>query len=203
MPAFDAVIVPGGGLLDDCTLPPWVLNRFERAIDRAGGAPIIALSAGTFHKPRPVYESLVGAQWLIAQGYPADRVLTETSSWDTIGNAYFARTIHTDPARFHNLLIVNSEFHMPRTEAIFRWIFGLAPQAGQLTFETVPDQGLSPEALAARQARESASLAKLAHLQSTFTTLAAVHQWLFTNHEAYAAGLIPTRSQDPAVLKSY
>jgi hypothetical protein len=203
LPEFDAILVPGGGLLDDGSLPPWVINRFERAIARAEDAPIIALSAGTTHKRRAFFEATAGAQWLLTQGYPANRILTETSSRDTIGNAYFARTIHTDPARFRKLLIITSAFHMPRTEAIFRWVFGLAHAEYELDFEAVPDTGLSHEALVARGAREHASLDAFRKTEAKLRTLSAVHNWLFTAHEAYATGLTPRKSRDPAVLASY
>jgi hypothetical protein len=165
LPEFDAILVPGGGLLDDGSLPPWVINRFERAISRAEDAPIIALSAGTTHKRRAVFEATAGAQWLLA---------------------------HTDPARFRKLLIITSAFHMPRTEAIFRWIFGLAQAEYKLD-----------EALAAREAREQASLAAFRKTEAKLRTLSAVHNWLFTAHEGYAAGLTPRKSFDPAVLASY
>ena len=66
---FDAVIVPGGGVWDGGKLPPWVENRFDKALDIANGAFIISLSAGTPHKPppldsagRPIFESAAGAE---------------------------------------------------------------------------------------------------------------------------------------------
>ena len=62
--------------------------------------------------------------------FRSSRILAETCSYDTIGNAFFARTVHTDPRGLRRLLIVNSKFHMPRTEAIFRWVFGAAPDCG-------------------------------------------------------------------------
>ncbi len=51
-PQFDAVIVPGGGVRSGGKLPPWVENRFDRALEIAAGGYIIALSAGTVHRPR-------------------------------------------------------------------------------------------------------------------------------------------------------
>jgi len=207
---FDAVIVPGGGLLPDGSLPPWVMNRFDHAMARAGQAPIIPLSAATTHKPlpldeagRPLFEATIGGEYLLRHGVPAERILLENASWDTIGNAYFARVIHTDPAGFRKLLIVTSEFHMPRTEAIFRWVFSLSSSEYSLRFEAVPNVGLTAEAVAGRTAREQASLARLAVTRAALPTLPVLHRWLFSAHEAYAAGLTPQRDQDPSVLQSY
>ncbi len=105
MADFDAVIVPGGGLRPNGELPPWFTNRLDAALELAHGAPILTLSAGTTHKPppldrngRPMLEAFVAAQYLLDRGYPHDRLLVEAASYDTIGNAYFARTVHTDPA---------------------------------------------------------------------------------------------------------
>jgi uncharacterized SAM-binding protein YcdF (DUF218 family) len=126
MQQYDAVLVPGGGLRPDGALPPFVLNRLEAAQVLAGEAPIILLSAYTIHRAPPldaagypVLESVAAAKALLARGVPASRIWVETASLDTIGNAYFARVIHTDPAGLRRLLVVNSEFHMPRTRMIF------------------------------------------------------------------------------------
>lgn len=41
-------------------------------------------------------------------------LLREVSSYDTIGNAYFALTIHALPRKWRRLCVVTSDFHMPR-----------------------------------------------------------------------------------------
>ena len=200
MTAFDAVLVPGGGIRADGNLPLWSENRLDRAFEVAGGVPILTLSAGTTHKAppldttgRPILESVAAARYLLDRGYPEELVLAEAASYDTIGNAFFARVMHTDPAGFRRLLVITSEFHMPRTEAIFRWIFGAPPIAGSycLSFESVPNVGLERRVLEARMAKERASLASLQPVMHDQRTLAAVHRWLFTEHAAYAAGLQP------------
>lgn len=210
---FDAVIVPGGGLRGGSKLPPWVENRFDKATEVAEGAFIIPLSAGTPHKPppldasgRPIFESIVGADYLRGRGYPAELILIEASSYDTIGNAYFARVIHTDPARLHKLAVVTSQFHMQRTEAIFRWIFSVPPDASayDLTFITVPDTGMAPEVLVARRQKEEASLPQVCRLAEKYRTLRSVHDWLFSAHRAYTAhGRHASVSTDSALLQSY
>jgi hypothetical protein len=94
------------------------------------------------------------------------------------------------------LLVVNSDFHMPRTEAIFRWVFGAAPDRGyELTFERVGNEGLSEESLALRAERERGSLELVRDLASRILTFADLHEWIcayawFLRDEAYvpAAG---------------
>jgi len=51
--------------------------------------------------------------------------------------------------------IITNEFHMPRTRAIFEWVFALPSNAHpssqphsrpyELSFKTAPDDGMSPE----------------------------------------------------------
>jgi uncharacterized SAM-binding protein YcdF (DUF218 family) len=212
MPDYDAVIVPGGGVRAGGALPPWVESRFEKALAIAGGAPIIALSAGTPHRPppldaggRPILESVAGIEYLLRRGYSRERLLAETASYDTVGNAYFCRAIHTDPANLRRLAVVTSEFHMPRTEAVFRWVFGALPsEAYRLTFVATPDTGMPAALRDSRAVRERSSLQKLQALTRQCRTLAAIHGWLFREHDAYAAGQPRGRqAAEGILLESY
>jgi uncharacterized SAM-binding protein YcdF (DUF218 family) len=92
--------------------------------------PILCLSAGTAHMPQllgqdglPIWESTSCAGYLAEHHQLSSSVYVETASYDTIGNAYYARTSHTDITGWRNLLIVTNEFHMTRTRSIFDWIF--------------------------------------------------------------------------------
>lgn len=196
MAHFDAILIPGGGLTRSGELTPFVRARLDRALDHSAEL-YLPLSAGTPHAPPPldeegypVWEATPAAQYLHARGISQERIATETCSYDTIGNAWFARTVHTDPRGFRRLLIVNSEFHMARTEAIFRWVFSAAAETQSvpyhLTFEATPNTGISPEALAARASRELASLDQVRRLAAELHSLAGIHRWIFTQHAAYA-----------------
>jgi uncharacterized SAM-binding protein YcdF (DUF218 family) len=207
MQRYDAVLVPGGGLRSDGALPPFVLNRLEAAQALAGEAPIILLSAYTIHRAPPLdpagyplLESVAAAEVLLARGVPAAQIWAETASLDTIGNAYFARVIHTDPAGLRRLLVVNSKFHMPRTQMIFDWIFGLSPAEPPyaLDYHTMPDQGLTEAGLEARRAKEVARTEELRRAIPGIISLAALHRWLFTEHRAYAVGADPRSDAPPA-----
>lgn len=46
-------------------------------------------------------------------------VSLQVSSYDTVGNAYFALTIHAIPAQWKRIAIVTSSFHMPRSRLLF------------------------------------------------------------------------------------
>jgi uncharacterized SAM-binding protein YcdF (DUF218 family) len=122
---------------------------------------VICLSAGTAHLPQyvlpdtglPLWESTASAAYLLhhpTHPVPANKVFVETTSYDTISNAFFARTVMTDimrqgrnddndrrssdntrprtrdtpPPPPQRVLVVTNEFHVGRTKAIFDWIFG-------------------------------------------------------------------------------
>jgi hypothetical protein len=195
--SFDAILIPGGGVREGGALPLWVEARVARAVALYGGEYVIALSGGAAHRPPPldpqgfpIFESAAVARRLIELGIPRERVLTETASYDTIGNAYFARVMHTDPAGLRRLAVVTSGFHMPRTERIFRWVFGLAPGAEDysLRFFTAEDAGLEGEPLRARVEKERESIAQLEETAAGICDLKSLQRWLFLHHTAYAAG---------------
>ena len=212
MKKYKCVFIPGGGLLPDGSLPPWTLARLDRALSLHSQARWIALlSGGTVHKPPPltkegfpIFEARAAAAYLASRGVDPRQLLTEISSYDTIGNAYYSRLLFAEPMALHKLLVITSEFHLPRTRMAFEWVYGLLPQTieYQLDFESVPDQGLSPQALNARKTSEQISLEKLRMTQDTITTLASFQTWFYTEHSAYAVKKQPDKLSGD-VLASY
>jgi hypothetical protein len=84
--------------------------------------PVLCLSAGTAHVPQlvssvsglPVWESTASSAYLLRR-HNLTKVFVETTSYDTIGNAYYARTSHTEWNGWRTLLIVTSEVRAHRT----------------------------------------------------------------------------------------
>jgi uncharacterized SAM-binding protein YcdF (DUF218 family) len=212
MSNFDVILVPGGGVDASGGLPPWVQRRFDLAIQISVNEPIVALSAGTVHRPPPldgngfpVFEAIAALHYLIERGIEPTRILTETSSYDTIGNAYFSRVIHVDPGRYRRICVITSDFHLPRTEAIFRWIYGLddpKPGGYQLTFKSVSDSGIPEKALEARVRREKRSLLQLEENRKKIRSMKQLHRWLFSEHAAYA-GWRPRSGETGEILNTY
>ena len=108
-------------------------------------------------------------------GVPLDHIFEEGFSLDTIGNAYFLRASHTDPAGWRKLVIITNQFHIERTRAIFEWVFSLPLSTAtkdpvediyDLVFVAAPNDGLSADVLAGRTAKEAASLRGLANTKS-------------------------------------
>ena len=218
---YDAVVVPGGGFEEGTLLPaPWVRARLDAALLHDAEADhFLVLSRGTTHRPppvdaagHPVDEARASADYLTARGVDASRVLLESWSLDTIGNAAFARLMHAEPRRWRRLLVVTSAFHMVRTRAIFEWVFGLPshgcepdappPPLAVLEFEASADVGLSDEASAARTAKEQRSLEGLRDTARAVRSLSELSAFLFQKHSAYAAERPARPALDPGKASS-
>jgi hypothetical protein len=211
MTKYDAILILGGGVRDGGELPPHAAARFDLALERQTGEPLVCLSAGTTHRPPPledgfpIAESVAGARYLMARGIDSKQIRIEIVSYDTIGNAYLTKLIHVDPPGWEKLLVITSAFHMPRSRAIFQWVFGLDSRKYQLDFEESPDTGITPEALQFRREKEAQALAGLTAVRARIPSLRELHEWLFTDHQAYSAAgrWKQERARDPRVLESY
>eukprot|EP00966_Prymnesium_polylepis_P250536 5793506-Prymnesium_polylepis.1 len=221
---FHAIIVPAGGQHDDGP-PAHVLARLERAVQIYRMAPepkpyVITTAWGTPHKPCPHdaagferHEAQDNAHWLMLHGVPPDAVLEESVSLETVGNAFFARVIHTDVRSLRKLVIVNNRFHMPRARAVFEHVFRVPPRDGQpmsayeLEFVEVDDR-LTPEVLEVRAGKERQALPKFlpgGPWQAETPHLRALHEWLYRENTAYATKRLREERKplDAALLKSY
>jgi hypothetical protein len=214
MPEYDAIVIPGGGAREGGVLQSWVLRRLERAVELHAGEYVVFLGAGTTHRPLPVdsagfamFESTIAAKYLLDAGIPGRLILTENCSYDTIGNAYFCKVMHADPGRLARMLVITSDFHLARTEAIFNWVFSLKPRLleYQLQFQGVPDPAMDKEVRRHRIEREHSSLAAVPALTERIRTLQDFHRWFFTEHEAYNASrrAFAHKVVDDVVRESY
>jgi uncharacterized SAM-binding protein YcdF (DUF218 family) len=208
---IEAVVVPGGGVRANGDLPPWVIARFDAAMRIPANLRhcIVALSAGTFHRPPPrdqngfpITEARAGAAYLMYSGVNASQILTEDLSLDTIGNAFWLRLLHTEPRRWRRLHIVTNQFHMARTRFIFELVFGLPMHDNEvswvgwrdnapyeMTFDAVENVGLVDDVLSERERREAASLEALKRGPvSRVRSMQDLHRFLHTKHDAYRIG---------------
>lgn len=77
-------------------------------------------------------------------GVPGDAILTEERSVDTFGNAYFTHRTVLAPMGWTRIVLVTSEFHIPRATYLFRKVCGPAVEV----LASPADSGLSVEDLA-------------------------------------------------------
>ena len=221
---YHAIIIPAGGQGESAP-PPHVLARLQRAAQLYFDSPapkpyIITTAWGTPHKPCPHdaagferHEAADNARWLVGAGVPPSHVLEESTSLETVGNAFFVRVLHTDVRGLRRLAVVNNRFHMPRARAVFEHVFGIPPHPGapatayELDFVEVDDR-LSDTVLAVRREKEAASLPRFVDggpWRRATPTLRDMHNWVHQENTAYATKrlLEERKPLDPALLKSY
>eukprot|EP00188_Purpureofilum_apyrenoidigerum_P000808 Plantae.Rhodophyta-Purpureofilum_apyrenoidigerum.ctg13995.p1 GENE.Plantae.Rhodophyta-Purpureofilum_apyrenoidigerum.ctg13995~~Plantae.Rhodophyta-Purpureofilum_apyrenoidigerum.ctg13995.p1 ORF type:complete len:222 (-),score=33.80 Plantae.Rhodophyta-Purpureofilum_apyrenoidigerum.ctg13995:289-954(-) len=214
---FDAVIIPGGGLDETGAPHPFVKSRLRAALEVSPRPRwFITLSRGTTHRGppldvngRPVDEATASAKFLVNGGIQPDCILQDTWSLDTIGNAYFSRFLLTDRLGLKNLLVVTSNFHMPRSKAIFDWIYGFQPTTATVSYLTVQDDDcMEPDVLQARKEKESKSLETFLINSRRMTTQESAAHFLFVEHGAYSTEQsvkqkVVTKPTTDPLLKSY
>jgi hypothetical protein len=136
---------------------------------------------------------------------PPEDIYVETTSYDTISNAFFTRTNFCDINNWKKLLIITNEFHMKRTIYIFEWIMNAKnPHEQQQTnnryelyFLSVPDEGLSDVALRARYDKEEKSARNVKDvLSKKFPTLPDIFEFLNHNHSFYNAKMLVDRANN-------
>lgn len=196
MPLYDAIIVPGGGLEPGTSFPnPWVRARLDAALKLSSSTRFfVVLSRGTTHRPPPldgngfpITEAAASAKYLLENGISQpERILLESWSFDTIGNAFFARAMICEPLRLKQLCVITSQFHMPRTQAIFEWIFKLDGWSPSIDYQNVQNVGLSDAQTAARLQKERNSLDRLVTVTvPQYDSMKKLALFVFQNHAAY------------------
>ncbi|RCS21668.1 YdcF family protein [Phyllobacterium salinisoli] len=105
-----------------------ILQRFkDNSIVLSGGGRTIVLEAQTMH------------DYLVRNGIAGDRLIMETDSLDTVGNAVFTGlALAKRGVGGGNVLLITSDFHAPRALFLFRSILG--PQF-RVAVSSAPYQG--------------------------------------------------------------
>ena len=123
----DFVVVLGSGLRPDGGVPPLLANRLERArevwaaVSRRAGEfrPLLIVSGGQ-GDDEPTSEASAMASYLIARGFPADRLLLEDQSRTTEENLLFSKAIMDELRPGARAMVVTSDFHAFRAALLAR-----------------------------------------------------------------------------------
>ena len=221
---YDAIVIPGAGGPRDGqqiieSLPVWITAKLDACVSLVSSdkqtnlaspspsleTPIVLLSAGTYHKTpvkdvngRDVHESTAMSLYLQQKMLNPKFIYEENTSYDTVGNAYFLRAVHTDVREWHRLLVIVNEFHYPRLSLIFDWIFKLKNNSGtpaavyQIDYLIYPDKSLPIEIesqIKHRIIRERASYEsmqkRINDSNVNITSFKEFHQWMFETHDNY------------------
>jgi uncharacterized SAM-binding protein YcdF (DUF218 family) len=152
--AADAIVVLGGGVNPDGSLPPVARARVERAVElfEGGIAPRLIFSGrcGLTSAEPAVTEAEAMAAHAASLGVPWSALLREDDSKDTLGNAYFTWSRFLEPNGWTSIRVVTSDFHLSRAAWVFRKILG---PGYDFSFVSAPS-GLSPRELIDRALEE-------------------------------------------------
>lgn len=122
-------------------------------------------------------------QFALTFGVPADAILLEESSHDTIGNAYFTKRDILEPRGWHRILVVTSDYPVVRSGYLFNKVLG---PSYQLTVIGAPSD---PEKRVRRDAFEAKSLELHKRWLDPIPDGddAAIWHLMSTKHPAYSA----------------
>lgn len=112
-----------------------------------------------------------------------------------------------EPLQLQTLLVVTSDFHMPRTRLIFDWIVPLWIPTASVSYASAPNTGLSDEAVELRREKEKAGCDGVSRHAREHPTREATVRFLLQGHGAYAVSppppTVPAPPIDKRVLDSY
>ncbi|MEU9081050.1 YdcF family protein [Streptomyces sp. NPDC048357] len=122
----DHVVMLGSGLIGGDRVPPLLASRlrkgrqiYEGQLARGGRPPVLLVSGGKGSDEK-VAEARAMADWLIAEGVPAEHIVLEDRSTTTEENMLFSRELMEahDPA--YRCVVVTNNFHAFRAAMLAR-----------------------------------------------------------------------------------
>ncbi len=120
--AYDVIVVLGGGINGDSTLPEKTRYRVHTGADllQRKYAPRILMSGD---RPKHTKHSISEAELMRAHavklGVSPTQIFLEQRSFDTVSNAECTKQDFLEPNKWKNIVLVTSDFHLPRAAYIF------------------------------------------------------------------------------------
>lgn len=123
--AVDFVVVLGSGLIGGSRVPPLLASRLDRGraafdAERAKGRDTMLVTSGGQGPDEDLPEAQAMADYLIAAGVPADRILVEDRSRTTQENLRFSKALMRERTPDHRALVVTNNFHVMRAAQLAR-----------------------------------------------------------------------------------
>lgn len=120
------LIILGGGLDEQQQLNQQSRSRYDKGLKIHRKFDCIVCCSGfTYrknHLPSAISEAEGGRRYLLQQGVPEEKIISEALSKDTLSNAFHCRKI-IDKLEVKEITIVTSAFHMKRTMFLFEAVF--------------------------------------------------------------------------------
>lgn len=130
----DSIIVLSRDITPHLQLTEESELRVDKGIEllRKGVADVIIMNGGPGYIEGGYYLScgieifhgLLMAQHAVSQGILLEKILIQPYSRDTIGEAYYVKKMFLEPRGWHNNVVVTSNFHIERCQAIYKHVLG-------------------------------------------------------------------------------
>lgn len=126
---YDVIVVLARGINLDGSLPSDPKRRVEKGVElyKKGLANKIIMSGSwTFRMEESPARTEAEAMkaYAIELGVAPDDVLREEKSKDTMGNAYFVKTLYLKDRNWKKVIVVTGEDHLERSKYLFDRILG-------------------------------------------------------------------------------
>ena len=186
---YDVIIVLGGGIDEQGAIPSNVALRVKEAVHLLNQniASRIIMSGKWGYSAKyipPRTEANAMKELAVQSGANSKAIFLEESSMDTLGNAYFCKTLFLITNNWRHVLVLVSDHHAQRTEYLFKKVLG-----PDYTLDILPVvTELEPTARAEKEDRHARSL-KLAQERLGAITDGddmAIWELMSTQHPAYA-----------------
>lgn len=116
---YDAVIVLGAQVQPDGTPSVQLGWRLDTAADVWTQKNVPVVVCGAKGKDEPETEAAVMKRYLVRKGIPEEMILTDPDSFNTQQNLTHAKKLLDDyPEEIRKVLIVTSDYHVPRSLAL-------------------------------------------------------------------------------------
>ncbi|WP_196824047.1 YdcF family protein [Corynebacterium aquatimens] len=120
------IVVLGGGLNPDGTVPPAVEMRLEAGLKLAQDRPDAQILMSGGRTPSGHVEAESMKAWFVDHGISAERVIAEPLSWSTVSNAWQTKRIADEVGADYSggVTVVTNDFHLHRGVVDYTITFG-------------------------------------------------------------------------------
>ena len=115
---YDAIIVLGAQVKPDGNLSVQLEWRLEAAVKAFRAKPVPIVVCGAQGKDEPMTEAAAMKNYLTENGIPGEYILTDPDSFNTRQNLRNAARLLEGQPHVRKVLIVTSDYHVPRSMAL-------------------------------------------------------------------------------------
>ena len=117
---YDAIVVLGAQVLPDGTPSVQLSWRLDKAVEAWQMHPVPTVVCGAQGADEPMTEAEAMRDYLVARGLPEGEILLDSQSFNTNQNLQNAAVLLRDRKNVKRVLIVTSDYHVPRAMALAR-----------------------------------------------------------------------------------